>query len=278
MRSVVNHLIQLQELVLTREELVSIRGDKADTSALDQSISGLAESLEPEAKVIYKRLAPKTHIVISPMHEGRCSACGMSIAIAQVQAIKRGEKIVTCPSCARVLYDPFGAKWIGAKPKHSVEAQKTGISRFSSPDLMVVDLQAKSNEEAIKELACKLQEGHFVDDAEKLTAAAMEREATIGTGIGHGLAFPHVRGIEGGGLSLAMGVSREGIEWSGADSPVKFVFFSTIPTAVSMFYLRLLAGLSESFTKEANRKAALEAKTPEALWKVLVKATRFTVK
>ncbi len=278
MRSVINHLIQLQELVLTREEQVSIRGENADTSALEQSISELAESLEPEAKVIYRRLAPKTHIVISPMHEGRCSACGMAIAIAQVQAIKRGEKIVTCPSCARVLYDPFGAKWVGARPKHSVEAQKTGIARFSSPELMVVDLNAKSAEDAIKILADRLQDGHFVDDSAKLVQSAMEREATVGTGIGHGLAFPHVRGVEGGGLSLAMGVSRNGVEWSGSDSPVKFVFFSTIPTAVSMFYLRLIAGLSESFTKESNRKAALEAKTPEALWKVLVKATRFTVK
>ena len=88
-----------------------------------------------------------------------------------------------------------------------------------------------------------------------------------------------MRGIEGGGLSLALGVSRKGIPWGGADGGVaNFVFFSTIPTAVSTFYLRLLAGLADAFSREANRKDILAAKTPEELWKALVKTTRRTVK
>ena len=56
------------------------------------------------------------------------------------------------------------------------------------------------------------------------------------------------------------------------------MFFSAIPVAVSAFYLRLLAGLSDAFSREPNRKEVLAAKTPEELWKALVKATRRTVK
>ena len=52
----------------------------------------------------------------------------------------------------------------------------------------------------------------------------------------------------------------------------------TIPTAVSAFYLRLVAGLSETFLKEQNRAAILAATSQEALWKALVKVTRFSVK
>jgi len=46
----------------------------------------------------------------------------------------------------------------------------------------------------------------------------------------------------------------------------------------SAFYLRLIAGLTESFLKAPNRTALMAATTPEQLWKALTKATRYTVK
>jgi mannitol/fructose-specific phosphotransferase system IIA component (Ntr-type) len=94
----------------------------------------------------------------------------------------------------------------------------------------------------------------------------------------NGLAFPHVRGVEGGGLTLAMGVSKKGIPWDDAGKLVNIVFFITIPTAVSAFYLRLMSGLTETFLKEQNREAILEAKTSEELWKALLKTTRYSIK
>ena len=279
MRSTINHLIQLQELTLIRDEQRSIRGAGADLGELNRSIDAMADSLDPAVKVVRDRLYKKDHIVMAPMNDGSCSMCGMKLAIAVVQAVKLCRTIVTCPSCARILYDSDGAKWVAERPKRSNSEHKSGIARFSAPELMVPELAATTPEGAITELAGTLQAGHFVDDAAKLVEAAMAREATLPTGVGRGLAFPHVRGVEGGGLSLAFGVSRKGIKWGGADDEqAHFVFFSTIPTAVSMFYLRLLAGLAESYAKEPNRKAALEAKDPTALWKALAKATRFTVR
>ena len=279
MRSTINHLIQLQELTLIRDEQRSIRGAGADLGELNRSIDAMAGSLDPAVKVVRDRLYKKDHIVMAPMNDGSCSMCGMKLAIAVVQSVKLCRTIVTCPSCARILYDSDGAKWVAERPKRSSGEHKSGIARFSAPELMVPELSATTPEGAIAELAGTLQAGHFVDDAAKLVESAMAREATLPTGVGRGLAFPHVRGVEGGGLSLAFGVSRKGIKWSGSDDEhAHFVFFSTIPTAVSMFYLRLLAGLAESYAKEPNRKAALEAKDATALWKALAKATRFTVR
>lgn len=280
MRSTVNHLVQLQELTLIRDEQRSIRGAGADLGEINRSIDAMAGSLEPAVKVVRDRLYKKDHIVMAPMNDGSCSMCGMKLAISVVQAVKLCRTIVTCPSCARILYDPTGsAKWVAERPKRSTGEHKSGVARFSAPELMLPDLKADTPEAAIAELAGLLEAGHFVDDAAKLVEAAVARENTVPTGVGRGLAFPHVRGVEGGGLSLAFGVSRKGIAWGGADdAPVHFVFFSTIPTAVSAFYLRLLAGLSESYAKEPCRKLALEAADAPALWKALVKATRSTVK
>lgn len=50
-----------------------------------------------------------------------------------------------------------------------------------------------------------------------------------------------------------------------------------IPTAASAFYLKLLAGLTQTFRKEDARKKLMEAETPEALWKALLKATKGTI-
>ena len=107
--------------------------------------------------------------------------------------------------------------------------------------------------------------------------AAIERENILSTAMEHGLAFPHVRGVEGGGLTLAMGTSAKGIPF-GNDQTSNIICFFMIPTAVSAFYLRLIAGLTESFLKAPNRTALMAATTPEQLWKALTKATRYSVK
>ena len=140
---------------------------------------------------------------------------------------------------------------------------------------MMVDLGAVSREDAIAALAKAMEDNHFISNADSLVTAAMDREAVLSTAMDD-VAFPHVRGVEGGGLTLAMGVSKEGIDWAG--EKVHLVFLSAIPVAVSAFYLRLMAGLAQAFSKPDVRAAAIASKDAAALWKTLVKATRHTVK
>lgn len=279
MRSTIDRLVQLQELTLIRDEQRSLHGAGADLTSLNERIDGMIQELDPAVKAIYLRLSKKDHVIIAPLHEGKCSMCGMSIAISQVQSVKQCRTLVACPSCARILYDPSGVKWLAERPKRSSGERKTGLARFSSPALMLPHLKAKSAAEAVAELANALEREKLVDDAATLAKLAMDREAPVSTNVGRGLAFPHVRGIEGGALTLVFGTSEAGIKWgAGDEDPVNFVFFSTIPTAASSFYLKILAGLVDPFSKDVNRKAALAAETPDALWKALTKATRYSIK
>jgi len=280
MRSVINQLIQLQELILIRDEQRSLSSGTAKLERINADIESLTSTLPPAIKANFQQLYHRDHIAVAPINDGRCSICNMQLATASIQAIRLCRNIQVCPSCARILYDPSGsAKWVAARPKRSEGGPKSGIARFSSESLMIPKLQAKTKEDAIKELATLMEKERFVDDAQKLVDAALVRESIVSTAIGHGLAFPHVRGIEGGGLALALGVSKEGIAFDGKSSDkCHFIFFSTIPTAVSAFYLKLIAGLSEAFQKAPNRTSILDAKDPEALWKALSKATRYTLK
>ena len=280
MQKVINHLVQLQDLIFTRDEQRSLPGGAAHLERLNDSVDKLIEELPLETRLAFQRLYKRDHIVISPMHDGMCPICGMKLASAQIQAVKLCREIQSCPSCARFLYDSEGPKWVAQRPRHSVVGHNlSAIARFSSEKLMVPNLRATSRDEAIAELARVMQDGGFVDDAAKLTAAAIARESIVSTSLGHGLAFPHVRGIEGGGLSVALGISHDGIVFDPADEePCHFVFLTTIPTAVSAFYLKLISGLAATVRKANHRATLLAAQTPEALWKALVKTTRATVK
>ncbi|MEI6516062.1 MAG: PTS sugar transporter subunit IIA, partial [bacterium] len=118
----------------------------------------------------------------------------------------------------------------------------------------------------------------FVDDADKLVEAALKREAIVSTALEHSLAFPHVRGVEGGGLTLGMGISSKGIKFDGHDKGLtKIIFFLVIPTAASAFYLKVLAGLAETFSDAEARKALMAEESPEKVWKALIKLTKKTI-
>ena len=268
---------QLQEMILTRDEHRHA-GDGSHMGRLNESIDAMIEKLPVDVRTLFQRLYNKDHMVMTPMYNGNCSICGMRLPIAQVQAVRACKAIQNCPNCARILFEETDApQWIGDATTRA-SARKSGISRFSNSSLMIESLAATNREEAITELCRLMEERKFVSNSDRLIQSALEREAVLSTAMGKGIAFPHVRGVEGGGLTLALGVSKEGFVWDDDGNKVNIVFMITIPTAVSAFYLRLMSGLTETFLKEQNRTALLEADSAESLWKVLVKATRYSVK
>ncbi|MBQ3746176.1 MAG: PTS sugar transporter subunit IIA [Kiritimatiellae bacterium] len=275
MKSQINTLRKLQELVLTRDEHHQT-GDGSQLDKLSDQIAELQSSLEPQVRGVYDRLYKKGHVVMAAMSNGCCAACGMQVPIAQGQQVRLGQHLVTCSSCGRILFAEDDDAARNVAEKGDKDEPKSGIARFSDESLMVADLGACSREDAIARLASAMEAGHFISNADSLTSAAMDREGVLSTAMGEGLAFPHVRGVEGGALTLAMGISREGIDWDG--SKVNIVFLSAIPVAVSAFYLRMMSGLAQAFNKSANREAAFAAKDAASLWKALVKATRATLK
>lgn len=278
MQSVVNHIIQLQELTLIRDEQKVLKGVK-HTQQLDESIKEMTRELPEPTRGMFEKLHKKDHIVIVPVSDGSCTACGMKLAISQVQAVRLARQIMCCPNCARILYYPESAVKRKTERRSRTEPRKVGISRFSSHTLMIPRLESDDKEGVIQELGLKMEHEGFVDHGGKLVEEALRREAILSTAVGHSLAFPHARGVEGGGLALALGISPKGIDFGGAaKGKTKIIFFLAIPTAAAAFYLRLLAGLTETFREANTRKALMAEKDPERLWKALCKVTRSTIK
>ena len=278
MKSQLNNLRQLQELVLTRDEHHQT-GDGSHLDSLNDAIAELQDKMDAQVAGLYARLYKRSHIVMAAMSNGCCAVCGMRLPISQVQQVRMAKTLQTCSSCGRMLFnaEEDAPKYIGGKPARG-EPRKTGISRFSAEELMIAKLSASTPEEAIAELAKAMSDNKFISNPEALVAVAMDREQILSTAMGEGLAFPHVRGVEGGGLTLALGISEKGIKWDGDGTVVNVVVFSVIPVAVSAFYLRLVSNLCESFKKNENLALVKGSNDSAELWKNLVKATRYAVK
>jgi mannitol/fructose-specific phosphotransferase system IIA component (Ntr-type) len=180
-----------------------------------------------------------------------------------------------CPNCARFLYYPEQLVARERQSRSYGEARKVGISRFTSPELMMVDLKGTTGEEVLGEICARMVAAGFVEDADMLLDMTLQREAIISTAVDNGLAFPHVRGVEGGGLSMVVGIHKKGVHFGGPGRTLtRIFFFVVIPTATSPFYLKLIAGLAQTFREKDASDALLAAGTEEELWKALIKVTK----
>lgn len=277
MQPVINLLVQLQELIIARaQQEVGMPGAQLDQ--LDASIASLTKELPADVSLQFTRLLQKGPLAIVPVVNGVCTACGMTLPVSLVYQVHAAENIYHCPSCARLLFHRESSVRNTRKAPRRSDPKKVGIERFSAEALMIPALQGADRDAVLAELCRKLADEGFVDDAGKLMEAALQREAIVATAVEGGLAFPHVRSVEGGALTLALGIAPKGIKFDPAGKAnTRIVFFMVIPTAASAFYLKLLAGLSQVFQKQENRDKLLEADTAEKLWKALIKTTRLVI-
>ncbi len=269
-------LKKIQDISLTRAELVA-RGAQDKVAEADREIAALVGKLEPRIHALYSRISANRPLFLAAMHNGNCSGCGMQVPVSAARMVKLAEHLVTCTTCGRILYDNPGAVASARQTASAGDDDEVpkvrGISRFSAAPLMVADLKAKTPQEAISTLSRLMAENGYVSDGDELARLALEREALLSTRMDEGAAVPHVRGVEGGSLAFALGVSHDGIVWDDSGEKVNFVVLSAIPSAGSAFFLKLMSDLMGAFRRKASRAAILAAKDSETLWKALDRAT-----
>lgn len=274
---IVKHLIQLQDLFAARAQQKAAQPRKK-LEQLDQNIQTLADELSPELRSHFVRLVEKDVEALAPITGLNCSACGFALTKALVNHIHGGSgELSRCPNCTRFLYAPDVPLTRRTPRRRWGDPVKRGVERFSAPELMLHRLKGTTGDEILRELCENMKSESYVEDVDLLHEAALRREAIVSTAVGGTMAFPHVRGVEGGGLTLSVGVSKKGIDFGGT-TKTKLFFYMVIPTAASAFYLKLLAGLTQSFGTAAAREPLLKAKSREDLWEALVQGTRNMVR
>ncbi|RJP55896.1 MAG: PTS sugar transporter subunit IIA [Candidatus Auribacter fodinae] len=75
-----------------------------------------------------------------------------------------------------------------------------------------------------------------------ITSAIFEREAIMSTGIGRGIAVPHVRSDAVSTVRMAFGIFKKPIDYTSMDDkPVHIIVMLVVPKALHQEYLRILA-------------------------------------
>jgi mannitol/fructose-specific phosphotransferase system IIA component (Ntr-type) len=270
----INQLIQLQELIVANmQKKVSM--PKVRLEELEKSIAALGADLPQQVKSHFNRLLQKGPEAIVPISKSLCAGCGMALTKSLVNSVHKSEKLLRCPNCTRFLYYPESLPERMRTNRKYGEIPKTGIERFTAPELMMVKLSGETPEEVLGQMCLKMQEEGFINDGKQLLDLALQREAIISTGVDGGVAFPHVRGVEGGGLAMMVGIHKKGVKFGGPGRALtRLFFFMVIPTATSAFYLKLISGLSRVFREKEARDQLLEAKSDEELWTALLKTTK----
>ncbi len=137
-------------------------------------------------------------------------------------------------------------------------------------DLVIINKKCADKETVLKEIIEKLYKTKRIKNAGKAYKAILKREEEQSTGIGKGIAIPHLKSGDVKLTSIFIYICKNGIDFNSIDNkPVKIIFFIAVPQELTKFYLHLLAKISRLLKKEEFRKALLSAKKPEEIVKII---------
>ncbi|PKK92654.1 MAG: PTS fructose transporter subunit IIA [Tenericutes bacterium HGW-Tenericutes-6] len=136
--------------------------------------------------------------------------------------------------------------------------------------LIKVNLEAKTKDQAIKELVNMLKDSDRVSNMKLFLEDVYEREALGSTGIGFKIAIPHTKSKYVVKPSLVFGKSQKGIEFESLDGlPAELFFMIAMPESDVNPHLKVLALLSRNLIHEEFREQLLQAKTNEEVLAIL---------
>ncbi len=146
------------------------------------------------------------------------------------------------------------------------------ILEYLAPERVKLSLSGRTKEEVIKEMAHLFIESNVIDseDLEEFVMEINEREKLTPTGMQDGIAIPHARTPLVKKLSLALGISNEGVDFESMDGePSKLIFMIAAPEDTKKEHLDLLAEISKLSYEEELVEQIENVKTVEEIFEKL---------
>ncbi len=122
------------------------------------------------------------------------------------------------------------------------------ISEYLTPSLIQMDLVSETKEELFPEMVQLFVKNGLVHDAVAAVRVLEEREEKMSTGVGNGIALPHGKLPEAKQSILALGISRNGIDYDSLDgAPVYIVIAIFADPENPAQHIEVLAEISRLF-------------------------------
>src|ERR1700704_4580183 len=140
------------------------------------------------------------------------------------------------------------------------------LASLLSAEQIIPEMKANERWPAIVELVDLLVSQNKIksEARDSILASLKQREETMSTGIGFGIAIPHCSSDQLDEVVAAFGRSSTGIEFDALDNaPVKFVVLFIVPKNQFQTHLRTLASIAKFLNDRAVRESLAAAKSAD---------------
>jgi fructose-specific phosphotransferase system IIA component len=141
---------------------------------------------------------------------------------------------------------------------------------------IIIKPSAKNRWEIIEEMAelAVKNKDIPIEDAESLKKALIEREKSMSTAIGHGIAIPHCSTTKVKNIVAVMALVPKGLDFEAIDNePVKIVILLIVPKDKLSQHIKTLANIAKMMSNAELREKLLEIKTADTILKTLKQYT-----
>ncbi|HPJ36224.1 MAG TPA: PTS sugar transporter subunit IIA [Spirochaetota bacterium] len=140
--------------------------------------------------------------------------------------------------------------------KNNILVKPTAKNRWEMIEEMV-DLAAKNKD-------------ILAEDSEAIKNALIEREKSMSTGIGNGVAIPHCSTTKVSEIITVMALTPKGINFEAIDNePVKIVILLIVPKDKLTQHIKTLANIAKMMSDIELREKLLSLKTADSILKTL---------
>jgi mannitol/fructose-specific phosphotransferase system IIA component (Ntr-type) len=145
------------------------------------------------------------------------------------------------------------------------------LANLLSESQIVPEMVSEERWDAISELVdCLIKAGRFdLEDRDGILDAIRQREQTMSTGIGFGIAIPHASSDKVDEVVAAFGSSVKGVQFESLDGqPVFFIVLFVVPKDQFQTHLRTLAAIAKFLNDKTVRDELGSASNAAAILQV----------
>lgn len=139
----------------------------------------------------------------------------------------------------------------------------------------ISQLKSSNRDEAIEELVSSLEKNGKLqkEHSKSIVKAIVKRENEASTGLGRGVAIPHVKHKAVNEIVATIGLSEEGIEFFALDKmPVHSVILMVSPQDDPDKHLQAMENIFKHLQIEKFRKFLRQCRTPEQIKDLFIEA------
>lgn len=136
-----------------------------------------------------------------------------------------------------------------------VKLEMTTVIEPLAEEMSKSKWRQKGKEKVLDELVTLLESGVRIGNRTKLLLDFVNREKKATTGIGHGIAIPHIRSMQAKEFSIAFARSTVGYDFDSLDNePAHLFFIMAAPPYEDDFYLKVYKSLAEMLQYDSFRE------------------------